>query len=212
MSDGPPITEPTIEPRAFANAVVEPNPETIVTRVATPLFSFSAVLFLTLLASQAFVLPTLTTFRVGEVDVSVDEAIAYERALRAEVTSLEDARAELVLPYIDETHDALMRAKRRTPSVVDLRHDLETTMRRAIESSGADVRVDAVLYEAAARSVRVRGEIVNDGPSTMAALGAAVEAVKAMPGVADLEPPALTREELPDGGYRSPFRFTFLLQ
>ncbi len=201
MTHPPPVTEPTIEP----------NPETILQRISVPFFSFSAVLFLSLLASQTFLLPKLTTFTVGDLSLSVDEAIAYERTLRAEVLSLEDERTELVLPYIDDTHAALMEQKRQTPSVVDVRNNVESAMRVVAEAEGADVFVDAILVETDDRTVTVRGRIEDEHPGTMAILAAVVEAVRALPDVADLTAPALTREAIV-GGYRSPFTFSFTLQ
>lgn len=201
MTDTPVITEPVIE-----------SPQTtILQRIAPPFFSFSFVLFCSLVASQAFLLPRLTTFRVGEVDVSVDEAQAYERTLRAEVISLEDQRKRFVLPHIDDVHDDLMRLKRRTPSVVDVRARVDAAMRGVAEPEGATVRIDAVNLDAATRTVTVRGAVEDPKPSSMAVLGAAVDAVRGLEGVLDLAPPALTREEIP-GGYRSPFTFSFRLE
>lgn len=201
MTETPTITAPTIEPK----------PATILQRIAPPFFSFSFVLFLSLLASQTFLLPKLTTFTVGDVEVSVDEAIAYERQLRADVLSLEDKRDELVLPYIDDTHDALMKLKRSMPSVVDVHSFVESAMRRVAERAGATVSVDAVLIDNDANTVTVRGSVIDPNPSSMATLAAAVDAVRALPEVTQLDPPALTREQT-DDGYRSPFRFTFRLQ
>jgi|GEM_PF-5342492 len=182
---------------------------TILQRIAPPFFSFSFVLFVSLLASQTFLLPQVTTFRVGEVDVSVDEALAYERALRAELMTLEDERDELVLPYIDDTHDALMSRKRATPSVLDVRARIASAMENVAASVGASISVDAVQIDMTTRVVTVRGSVDDPKPSSMAVLSAAVDAVRSMEGVADLDPPALTREEVPGGGYRSPFKFSF---
>lgn len=201
MTDTPPITPPTIEP----------NPDTIVPRIAVPFFSFSFVLFGAFLASQTFLLPKLTTFTVGDVDVSVDEAIAYERQLRAEVISLEDKRTELVLPYIDDAHDALMKAKRDAPSIVAIRTDVERAMHAIAEKTGGSATVDAMHIDNDTSRVTVRGSVFDPSPSSMATLAAAIDAVRALPGITDLNPPALTREKV-DGGYRSPFRFTFIVQ
>lgn len=184
---------------------------TILQRMAPPFFSFSFVLFLSLLTSQIVVLPRIATFRVGAMDVSVDEAIMYQRSLRAEVASLEEQRNRLVLPHIDDQHDALMRRKRATPSIVDVRSRIESTMRTVAATAGAIVRIDAIQLDMATASVTVRGAINDPKPSSMAVLGAALEAVRALDGVADLASPPLTREELPGGGYRSPFTFTFHL-
>ncbi len=202
MTNTPIVTAPTIES----------PPATILQRISMPLFAFSFVLFASLLASQIFLLPRLTTFTVGNVEVSVDEALAYERQLRAEVISLEDSREEFVLPYIDDAHDALMKQKRGTPSVVELRLRLENAMRSAATDAGAAATIDAIQFDAELHAVTVRGSVDAEAPSTMAALSAAVDAVRALPDVADLTPPALTREQLPDGTYRSPFKFTFTLQ
>ena len=197
------------------HTVTEPVPETpqatILQRIAPPLFSFSFVLFLSLLASQTFLLPKLTTFTVGDVEVSVDEALAYERQLRAEVVSLEDKREELVLPYIDDAHDELMRRKRATPSVLDAKALAESAMKRSVEAAGATVTIDAALFDADTMTVTVRGSVEDPNPSSMATLAAAVEAVRALPDVTDLTPPAFTREQT-ETGYRSPFRFSFRLQ
>ena len=65
MTDTPVITEPEIE-------TVQ---TTILQRIAPPFFSFSFVLFAALLASQAFLLPRLVTFRVGESSVVLSEGI-----------------------------------------------------------------------------------------------------------------------------------------
>ncbi len=196
--------------------ITEPGTEgvqtTIFQRIALPFFSFSFVLFMALLASQTFLLPRVVTFRVGEVQVSVDEALAYERALRAEVLSLEDRRDELVLPHIDDEHDALMRAKRSAPSVVDMKARVESAMRNVAEPAGASVSIDAIQVDVSTRTVTARGAVSGPKPSTMAVLAAAVDAVRALPEVADLTPPPLTRDELPGGGYRSPFSFTFVLR
>ncbi len=202
MSETPVITAPTIEP----------NTDTIVPRMAVPFFSFSVVLFVSLLASQTFLLPRLTTFTVGNVNVSVDEALVYERQLRAEVISLEDERDALVLPYIDDAHDALMKEKRSTPTVIDLRKLVEDTMRHSVEKVGASVSVDAVLYEHATKTVTVRGSVTDPNPSSMTTLSTAVDAVRALLDIADLTSPALTREPIEGGGYRSPFKFSFTLQ
>lgn len=201
MTDTPPVTAPTIEP----------NPDTIMPRMAASLFSFSFVLFGALLASQYMLLPKLTTFTVGDVDVSVDEALAYERQLRAEVISLEDKRTELVLPYIDDAHNALMKAKRDAPSIVAIRTDVERAMRAVAEKAGAAVSIDAILIENDTSTVTVRGAVTDPGPSSMATLAAAIEAVRVLPGVTELTPPVLIREKT-DDGYLSPFRFTFVLQ
>lgn len=194
--------------------IPEPGTEkvetTILQRIAPPFFAFSMVLFLSLLASQTFLLPQLTTFRVGEVNVSVDEAMAYERTLRAEVLSLEDDREQFVLPYIDDTHDALMSQKRHAPSIIDIRSQVEKAMRRVVEEAGATISIDAVLFENETRTVTVRGSVTDPKPSSMAILAAAVDAVRALPDVTDLTPPTLTREQVSDG-YRSPFKFTFNL-
>lgn len=200
MTDTPPITPPTIEP----------NPDTIGPRIAVAFFSFSFVLFGALLASQTFLLPRLTTFTVGDVDVSVDEALAYERQLRAEVISLEDKRTELVLPHIDDAHDALMMAKRRAPSIVDVRTQVEHAMGDIAAKAGGSVAIDAVHIDNVTAIVTVRGSVFDPGPSSMATLAAAIDAVRALPGVEELDPPALTREQT-DDGYLSPFRFTFRL-
>lgn len=200
MTDTPIVTEPK-------NEQVD---ATILQRVAPPLFSFSAVLFLSLLASQAFLLPRLTTFRVGELDVSVDEAIAYESALRAEVVSLEDERTELVLPYIDDAHAELMEAKRATPTVTAIRAMVFAAMDGVARDAGAEVHVDAVLFEADTRAVTVRGRVEDPKPSSMSVLAAAVDAVRALPDVENVSPVPLTRETVP-GGYRSPFKLQFLL-
>lgn len=202
MTDTPVINEPGTE-----NVQA-----TILQRIAPPLFSFSFVLFMALLASQTFLLPRVVTFRVGEVQVSVDEALAYERTLRAEILTLEDRRDELVLPHIDDEHDELMRAKRSAPSVVDVKARVESAMRNVTEPVGASVVIDAVQVDVSTRAVTVRGTVDDPKPSSMAVLAAAVDAVRSLPGVADLAPPPLTREELPGGGYRSPFRFTFRLE
>lgn len=195
--------------------ITEPGTEgvqtTILQRIAPPFFSFSFVLFMALLASQTFLLPRVVTFRVGEVQVSVDEALAYERTLRAEILTLEDRRDELVLPHIDDEHDALMRAKRSAPSVVDMKARVESAMRNVAEPVGASVSIDAVQVDVPTRTVTARGAVSGPKPSTMAVLAAAVDAVRALPEVADLTPPPLTRDELP-GGYRSPFSFTFVLR
>jgi hypothetical protein len=201
MTDTPVITEPQTE-------TVQ---TTILERIAPPFFSFSFVLFVSLLASQTFLLPRVVTFRVGEVQVSVDEALAYERSLRAEILTLEDRRDELVLPHIDDEHDELMRAKRSAPSVVDVKARVESAMRNVAEPIGASVVLDAVQVDVPTRTVTVRGTVDSLKPSTMAVLAAAIDAVRSLPGVVDLAPPPLTREELP-GGYRSPFRFTFRLE
>ena len=201
MTDTQPITEPA----------AAPEQTTILQRISTPLFSFSFVLFLSLLASQTFLLPKLTTFTVGDVEVSVDEAIVYERQLRAEVVTLEDKREELVLPYIDDAHDALMRRKRSTPSVLDAKALVQSAMERSVEAAGAAVAIDAVQLDTDTMTVTVRGAVTDPKPSSMATLAAAIDAVKALPDVADLAPPAFVREHT-DAGYRSPFRFTFRLQ
>lgn len=202
MTDTPVITEPGTE-------TVQ---TTILQRIAPPFFSFSFVLFGALLVSQSFLLPRVVTFRVGEVEVSVDEALAYERTLRAEILTLEDRRDELVLPHIDDEHDALMRAKRSAPSVVDVKARIESTMRNVAEPIGASVSVDAVQVDVATRVITVRGAVDDPKPSSMAVLAASIDAVRSLPGVADLAPPSLTRDEIPGGGYRSPFRFTFRLE
>lgn len=204
MTDTPIVTAPTPPIDGI-------SPATILQRIAPPFFSFSFVLFGALLVSQTFLLPKLTTFTVGGMDVSVDEALVYERQLRAEVISLEDKRDALVLPHIDATLDDLMKLKRSAPSVVDVQSSVQRAMQDVAAKAGATATVDAVLLENETKTVTVRGSVFDPNPSSMATLAAAVEAVRALPGVADVRGPALTREPA-DGGYRSPFRFTLTLK
>lgn len=201
MTDTPILTEPD----------AESVQSTMLERIALPLVSFGGVLFLTLLTSQIFLLPRITTFVVGGASVTVDEAILYERTLRAEVLSLEQERTALVLPHIDAAYDALMESKHATPSVTDIRREVERTMQRVAALAGAEARVDALLVDAIAKTVIVRGTVDDPKPGSIAVVAAALEAVRALPIVTSLESEPLTREAVPGVGYRSPFKFTFTL-
>lgn len=197
MTYGPNIPGPTIEP----------DPDTIVTRAAVPMLSFSAVLFVTLALSQALVLPALTNFTVADVSVSVDEAKAFQQNLRAEVTALEDERTALALPYLDDVHTALMAAKRTAVGIADVQRILTGTMSDTAKRAGATAVIQAISIENGV--VTVRGSIDDPKPSSMSVLASAMETLRADSRVAELSSPALTRIELEDGGYRSPFTITF---
>lgn len=188
--------------------VTDRDETTILQRIAVPFLSFGGVLFATLFLSHVFVLPRVTTLTVGDLTLSIREATAYERSLRAEVAELEHDREELVLPMIDDRYDALMTAKRDTPNAADLLRMIRSTMQSVASDVGATAVIDALHVDSETGVVVVDGHIDDPHPSSMAVLAAAVDAVGREPWVADLTPPALTRQEIP-GGYRSPFRFQF---
>ncbi len=186
--------------------------KTILERISLPLLSFGVVLFFILFMSWIFVLPRMTMFSVGGVNVSVDEAIAYERILRADVTALDAERKEIVLPFIDATYDALMAEKRARSIVINHRVTVLSTLRRTVEAAGATVRIDADLLDFSQNTMTIRGAVKDNEPGTMAALAAGMDAVINLPFVQGGEPAPFMREQEPDGTYVSPFKISLTLQ
>lgn len=193
------------------DASVEPETRTILQRISVPFLSFSGVLFLTLLLSHLFVLPIMTTFTVGDKEVTVDDVIAYEKSLRADVLQLETKRSELVLPHIDDTLTQIQEEKRTMPTLAEVEELIVSAMRGTVEPHGAVVEIAAMQIDGATHTVTVRGNVSGETPNTIALLAAAIDAVRGLRNVSDLTVSPYTREDMTDGFYRSPFTFSFTL-
>ncbi len=177
-------------------------------QVCVGLLWFSAVLCGALLLSRALLLPRFTLFSVGGQTLSPPAMAVREQALRAQMLTLEEERAVLVLPFQDALFSHLKEEKRSLPSLQDVRRELRAS---AARSAPADqVALEAVTFRAADRRVEVRGD-VRAGSSSLTVLAAFVDGVERLPFVADLERPSFVRVDDPSRGIHAPFAFSFTL-
>lgn len=183
--------------------------QSILRRASVPLLLFAAVLFTLLLLSYAFVLPRFTRLHKADGTALSPRAIArYEKTLAASLLEQEEERVRLVLPVNDEAYAALKEQK-RSLTLTELEEQLIQAAARLGETSGT---VSVVRLSLNGEDVHMEGDVRNVGTRSMTVLAAYVEELEGLPFVADLQRPAFTREQLPDGGFRSPFSIRFTLK
>lgn len=180
----------------------------ILSRMASPLLLFAAILFGLLLLSYVLLLPRFTNLHRPDGTALSPRAIArYKHALAADLATAEEERIRLVLPINDKTFDEL-KERKRALTFVELREELLQAAARIGET-------DAVLSLAHLAidgdAVTVEGDVRNVGTRSMTVLAAYVEEVAGLPFVLDLERPSFTRERQSDGSFRSPFVLRFRL-
>lgn len=187
-----------------------PQPlQSILRRIAPPLLLFSAVLFGLLLLSYSFVLPRFTRLHKADGAALSPRAIArYEKTLAASLLEQEEERVRLVLPVNNGAYAALKEEKRAF-SLLELEEQLVQTAARLGEPAGT-VSIARLSLEGDA--VHMEGDVRNVDTRSMTVLAAYVEELQELPFVADLQRPVFTREQLPDGGFRSPFVIRFTLK
>jgi hypothetical protein len=192
-----------------------PNPDvpdavqtTILQRSATPLLLFSGVLFLLLLASWLFLLPRFTQFAVAGTSLGPLQMASYTQQMRAQVTSLEQKRDQLVLPQMDPTYTALKAKKVMSPHLLDIRGTLIATA--APLANDPDVIVlQSMSLDGVSNTVFVSGDVVTKAPSSMTLLASYIDAVEKLPFVSHLVRPAFTRTQDGNGLFHSPFTMSF---
>lgn len=177
-------------------------------RMAQPLLLFSGVLFGLLALSYIALLPRFTRLHRADGTALSPRAIAqYEQRLAADLLTREEERIKLILPVQDDAFDAL-KERKRDMSFLTLRDQLKQAAGRLGEAGDAIVLLHVSMD---GNRVKLEGDVRNVGTRSMTVLAAYVEEIERLPFVADLTKPSFTREQLPDGGFRSPFSFDFRL-
>lgn len=183
--------------------------QTIAERIAVPFALFSGALFVLLSVSYFFLLPRFTNLHLSDgTQLSPRKITQYQLKLTADLQSQEETRVRLVLPVTDESFTSLAEQKRATSTYADVTEQL----RQAISRLGEPVSVLTLAsISMEGDEVTIMGDIRNVGPRSMTVLAAYVDEIATLPFVTDLEKPSFAREELPGGGFRSPFTMSFTL-
>lgn len=183
--------------------------QTIADRMAVPFALFSGALFVLLSISYFFLLPRFTNLHLSDgTQLSPRKITQYQLKLTADLQSQEETRVRLVLPVTDESFTSLAEQKRAAWAYADLAEQ----MRQAVSRLGEPVTtLNIASLSIEGDTVMVTGDIRNVGPRSMTVLAAYVDEIAALPFVTDLEKPSFAREELPGGGFRSPFTMSFTL-
>jgi hypothetical protein len=186
-----------------------PQPlQEILRRTALPLLLFAGVLFSLLLLSYILLLPRFTRLHKADGTALSPRAIAqYERSLAADLTAQEEERIRLVLPVNDDTFD-MLKERKRVLSLPDVKEQLIQAAARLGETQETVVFTRIAIDGDA---VTAEGDVRNVGTRSMTVLAAYIEELTQLPFVSDLERPGFSREQLPDGSFRSPFTLRFRL-
>lgn len=198
------MVEPNTQTEAVATAET-----TILQRISMPLFLFSGVLFLLLFFSWIVILPRFTRFDVAGVSLKPLEMAAYTQQLRAQLTTMEQKRDQLVLPQTDPTYTALKQDKLSMPDPLLIRTALINAAGNVI-SSDAALTIRTLDVDASTTVVSVTGDVRSSSPDTMTVLAQYIDAVEKMPFVSHLQRPTFTRMQDAAGAFHSPFSMQFL--
>ena len=184
-------------------------------RVHRMLFSFavfSFVLASVLLASRIFLLPRFTQMQVAGEKRDIHELRAYHSTLVAQLSDAEAHRMDLLLPVQNEQYRALIATKQRSPDFLSVRQRLQNVAMQFSDGEKQVVFFTAMSLHENARTVEVQGEVRNVGQRSMTVLAQFVEAVHALPLVADVTNPRFTRSYTSAQEPFSPFTILITLR
>jgi|GEM_PF-839380 len=179
----------------------------ILARVANPLLLFSSSLCLLLFLSWMFLLPKFTGVqRPDGVSMTPRGIAAYTQKLSADLADAQEHRTTLVRAVDDEGYRALVDARTKTFSSLDIERELRLTAARLSEEDGTIVFSSITVKGV---QVAVEGDVRNVGTRSLTILAAFIDSLGGLSFISNLQRPAFARETLPDGSMHSPFRFSF---
>ena len=173
---------------------------------------FSFVLAGALLASRTFLLPKLTHVKVAGEERDIQEIRAYHKRLVAQLSDAEEQRMDLMFPIQNEQYRALLAAKQRAPDFLALKDRLQNVAQQFADGGTQSIFFSDMRLRERERLLEVTGEVRNVGQRSMTVLAQFVEAVHALPIVADVQNPRFTRSSSAEKGDFSPFTIRITLR
>ena len=187
------------------------SPTEVLRRVAVSLLLFTIALLTLLLLSRMFILPRVAEVEVKGVRRSVEDLTMYHISLLAEIARKEQQREASVAPVIDPVHEMLKESRRANLAFPQMREELLQEAAALVSEPDA-IHLNAITYDADAKTVEVSGDVRNVGTRSVTVLAAFVTTVRNMPFVKSVQDPSFSRQEDPGIGVHSPFTFSFVLR
>jgi len=173
---------------------------------------FSFVLTGALLASRTFLLPKLTHVKVAGEERDIQEIRDYHNRLTAQLADAETRRMDLMLPIQNEQYRALLAKKQHMPDFLTIRQRLQNVALQFADGETSVVFFSDMRLREREQFMEVTGEVRNVGQRSMTVLAQFIEAVHALPIVADVQNPRFTRSSSKEKGDFSPFTIRITLR
>ncbi len=179
------------------------------------LFSFAVFSFVltgVLAVSRTFFLPSLTHVKVAGEERNIQEIRAYHKQLTAQLLEAESRRMDLLLPIQNEQYRPLLAGKQLAPDFLALQQRMQNVASQFATGGAPVIFFSDMRLRERERFLEVGGEVRNVGQRSMTVLAQFVEAVHALPFVADIQNPRFTRSFSAEKGDFSPFTIRITLR
>ncbi|TSC80374.1 MAG: hypothetical protein G01um101425_28 [Candidatus Peregrinibacteria bacterium Gr01-1014_25] len=167
-----------------------------------PFFLFSATLLALVLTASMFLLPLWQRVPLAGKLVDLDAARQTERSLQDGILALEDRREQMAFPQRDGLYVMLRQRVDSRPSWGVMHTGVLDAADRA--AVAGIVHVATMTYDADG-SIEIGGSVRGAGVRSLTVLAGFVDALKQMPGVAQVHTPDFTRIDDPELGILAPF-------
>ena len=184
----------------------------IAARSAASFCLFSAALLGGLILVRLTAVPWLTRIEVEGKAQPIQDLLAQQAALTAELQSAEADRSELVLPVQDERYKTVRDRQQTQRPFRLLLEQIEDIADQARRDGDTVVMLQTVETDYQHGTLRLRGDVRNAGPGSMSVLAWFTDALRALPLAAEVPTPSFERMEDPYVGPYSPFDLTITLK
>lgn len=189
---------------------VTAQPLHLVHRVMPSIFLFSGALLAFVAVSSWLILPNLMQMKLPGDVLTADQVVPKRDSLQKQITDLDVKRKDEILNR-DALHTFVRdeSASRMTlPSLLDAARSIA----QSESTQDMTVQISRMTMDGVAHALTVEGEVRSPKPGTLTALASFVDALSALPGVAGVDASPFSRDQLPDGTFRSSFTLTLHAQ
>jgi len=180
-----------------------PGLSEILRRILLPLTIFAVVLLSLLLLSWLLLLPKFTRVELHGVAQDFGRLQAYSQEVATSIRSSEERRLALILPLADSPYGELVAKKMSTPDLFAFFQQIKNVSQSFLPEKRQVVILQTIVLKG--QVVELTGDVRNVGLQSMAVLAQFVDALRAMPDVANVDYPSFIREQDSAIGFHSPF-------
>lgn len=181
-------------------------------QLSTPFLIFSTVLFSSLGASQAMLLPKLTQVEVSGQERSVFQLESLAADLAVQVEAEEAKRNELFTEKSDKEYGAVMELQNATSNALSI-HKEVTSLAKSFDAEGESVVVlTNISVDPLRHILTITGDVRNVGPQSLTVLASFRAELEKLSSISRVQPGTFERLEDSKIGPHSPLSITATLK
>lgn len=165
-----------------------------------------------LFLSWSILIPQLTHIEIDGTVRSVQELTAYKADLSQQISSLKEKRSVYLSPVQNDVYSRLKAEKNDRLKFQHIRTEVREATLRLVSGRSDIVAFSSFQFNAAKKTVELRGEIHNVGTRSMTVLAQFIEEIDRIPAIVHIDASRFTREERTKGVFYSPFTIRFTIQ